>query len=81
MKIMSTVLKVLFFKTADLYTVYLFSEHSRLKSLFWPLSFISVCILCEFAILLDVYILLFPQEEEVHSSSCGNRCKHLAAHS
>ena len=31
--------------------------------------------------LLDVYILLSPQEEEVHSSSCGNRCTHLAAHS
>ena len=46
-----------------------------------PLSFISVCILCEFAMLLDVYILLSPQEEEVHSSSCGNRCTHLAAHS
>ena len=26
-----------------------------------PLSFISVCILCEFAMLLDVYILLSPQ--------------------
>ena len=37
--------------------------------------------LCEFAMLLDVYILLSPQEEEVHSSSCGNRCTHLAAHS
>ena len=46
-----------------------------------PLSFFSVCILCEFAMLLDVYILLSPQEEEVHSSSCGNRCTHLAAHS
>ena len=45
-----------------------------------PLSFISVCILCEFAMLLDVFILLSPQEEEVHFSSCGNRCTHLAAH-
>ena len=43
--------------------------------------FISGCILCEFAMLLDLYILLSPQEEEVHSSSCGNRCTHLAAHS
>ena len=46
-----------------------------------PLLFISVCILCEFAMLLDVYILLSPQEEEVHSSSCGNRCTYLAANS
>ena len=45
------------------------------------LSFISVSIACEFAILPDVYILLSPQEEEVHSSSCGNRSAHLAAHS
>ena len=28
MKIISTVLKVLFFKTTDLYTVYLFSEYA-----------------------------------------------------
>ena len=57
--------------------------HFWLKSLFAIvlLLFISVCILCEFAILVDVYILLSPQEEEVHSSSCGNRCTHLAAHS
>ena len=41
----------------------------------------SICILCEFAILLDVHILLTPQEEEVHSSSCGNRCTHLPVHS
>ena len=33
----------------------------------------SVCILCEFAVLLDAYILLSPKEEEVLSSSCGNR--------
>ena len=46
-----------------------------------PLSFISACIFCEFDLLLGVYILLSPQEEEVHSSSCGNRCTHLAAHS
>ena len=32
------------------------------------LSFISVSILCEFAMLPDVYILLSPEEEEVHSS-------------
>ena len=34
-----------------------------------PLSFTSVSILCEFVMLSDVYILLSPQEEEVHSSS------------
>ena len=62
-------------KTTDLYTVYLFSEHAV------PLLFISSRILCEFAMLLDVYILLSPQEEEVHSSSRGNRCTHLAAYS
>ena len=36
-----------------------------------PLLFISVCIFCEFAMLLDVYILLFPQEEEVHFFPVG----------
>ena len=46
-----------------------------------PLSFISVAILCEFAILPDVYILLSPQEEEARSSSWGDRCTHLEAHS
>ena len=44
-----------------------------------PLSFISVSILCEYAMLPDVYILLSPQEEEVHWFSWGNRCTHLAA--
>ena len=43
--------------------------------------FDSVCVLCEFAMLLDVNILLSPQEEEVLSFSYGNRCTHLAAHS
>ena len=33
------------------------------------LLFISVRILYEFAMLPDVYILVFHQEEEVHSSS------------
>ena len=40
------------------------------NSLFWLLAtllFISVCILCEFAMQPDVYILLSPEEEEVHS--------------
>ena len=32
-----------------------------------PLSFISSSILCQFAMLPNVYILLSPQKEEVHS--------------
>ena len=36
-----------------------------------PLSFISVKILCEFAMLPDVYILMSSQEEEMHFSSWG----------
>ena len=55
--------------------------HSNLNLVITPFSFISVSILCEFAMLPDVYILLPPQEEEVHSSSWGNRCTHMAAHS
>ena len=46
-----------------------------------PISVISVSILCELAMLPDVYIVLSPQEEEVHSSSRGDRCTHLEAHS
>ena len=46
-----------------------------------PLSFVLISIFCEFDMLLDVYILLSPQEEEVHSFSYGNRYTHLAAHS
>ena len=34
-----------------------------------PVYFISGGILREFAMLADVYILLFPQEQEVHCSS------------
>ena len=44
-------------------------------------TFILVSILCEFAMLRDVYILLFAKEEELHSSSSGTRWTHLAAHS
>ena len=44
------------------------------------LFFISVSILREFA-MLPGDILLSPQEEEVHSSSWGDRCTYLAAHS
>ena len=45
-----------------------------------PLSFTSASMLCEFAMLPDMYILLSPQKEKVHSS-WWNRCTHLAAHS
>ena len=31
-----------------------------------PLWFILACVICEFAIVPDVYISLSPQEEEVH---------------
>ena len=34
-----------------------------------PLPLNSISILCELAMLADVYIVLSPQEEEVHSSS------------
>ena len=43
-----------------------------------PLLFISVSVLSEFTILPDVYILPSPQ---VHSSSWGDRCTHVAVHS
>ena len=33
-----------------------------------PFLFILVGVLCEFAMMSGVYILLFPQEEEVHYS-------------
>ena len=52
------------------------------KPLFgYSAAFISFSILCEFAMLRNVYILLTPLEKEVHSSSLGDRCTHLAAHS
>ena len=43
--------------------------------------FISVGVLYKFAMLSEAYILLPPQEEELHSSSRGDRWIHLAAHS
>ena len=46
-----------------------------------PFLFISVGIRCEFASVPDVYILLFPQEEEVHYSYRGDGYAHLATHS
>ena len=44
------------------------------------LLFISVSVPYEYVTLPDVYILLSPHEEEVHSSSSGNRCIHLSGH-
>ena len=41
-----------------------------------PLLFISVSILCELAMLPGVYILLSSQEEQMHSSSWQDICKH-----
>ena len=46
-----------------------------------PLSFFSVSILCELAMLPDVYTLLSLQEEEVDSFSWGDKFTHLEAHS
>ena len=46
-----------------------------------PCLFILVGVFCEFAMVPVVYILLSPQEEEVHYSSCGYRCTHSAANS
>ena len=40
-----------------------------------PLLMISGSILCELVMLPDFYIVLSPQEEEVHSYSWGDRCK------
>ena len=46
-----------------------------------PFLFILVGILCEFAMLPGVYILLTPQEEEVNSSTWGHRSTHSEIHS
>ena len=43
--------------------------HSNTYSGYKAILFISVSILCKFAMLPDVYILLTPQEKEVLSSS------------
>ena len=43
--------------------------------------FILVGVLYEFAMGPGIYVLLSPQEEELHSSSCGHTCTHSAAHS
>ena len=44
------------------------------------LCLFTVSTFSEFAMLLDLYILLPPQEEEVHSSSWVDRCTLPAAH-
>ena len=45
-----------------------------------PVLFMLVGVLCEFAMLLDVYILLSSAEEEVYSSSWGNIYFYLGAY-
>ena len=105
MKIISTVPKLLFFKTTDLHTICIpillicwqLKHHQlRIRSEVFnvwkyhfqifilgiaPLLSISVSILSEFAMLPDVYILLSHQQEEVDSSSWGNKRTNLAANS
>ena len=39
-----------------------------------PFLFILVGVLCEFAMVPGLYILLSPQEEKVYYSSWGHRC-------
>ena len=47
-----------------------------------PFLFFLVSVICEFAMVPGVYILLSPQEEEVHYSSwAGHKCTHSAVHS
>ena len=46
-----------------------------------PFLFIFVGVICEFAMVPGVYILLSPQEEEIHYPSSGHKCAHSAAHS
>ena len=46
-----------------------------------PILFISVEVSCEFALVLDVYIVLSPLGEEVPSSACGDRYTYVTAHS
>ena len=44
-------------------------------------AYFSWCPVCEFAMVLGVYISLCPQEEKVHSSSWGHKYTHSAAQS
>ena len=45
-----------------------------------PFLFILVGILCEFAMVPGAYILLSPQEEEMHFYTWGHRCTHSETH-
>ena len=45
-----------------------------------PFLFLFVGLICEFAMVPGVYILLSPQEEEVRFFSWRHRCTHSAAH-
>ena len=58
--------------------------HFRIKILILAivtLLFISVCILCEFAILLDVYILLSLRKKKCTILPVGTDLAHVAVHS
>ena len=46
-----------------------------------PFLFILVSVLFEFAMVLGVNILLYPQEEDVNVLSWGHRCTYSATHS
>ena len=46
-----------------------------------PFLFILAGVLCEFDMVPGEYILLSPQEKEVHSCSCGLIFIHSATHS
>ena len=46
-----------------------------------PFLFILAGVLCEFDMVPGEYILLSPQEKEVHSSSCGHIFIYSAIHS
>ena len=45
-----------------------------------PFLFILVGVLCEFAMVPGVYILLSPHENEVQYTSGGHLCTHTGAH-
>ena len=45
-----------------------------------PFLLILVGILCEFAMVPGVYILLSPQEDDVQYTSGGHLCTHIGAH-
>ena len=58
-----------------------YSITSSIKTLIASFLFILVSILYEFNMVPSVYILLSPQEGEVHSPYWRHRCTHSAAHS